>query len=323
MNYPKEAIGGYFELELKRNKLFHENAILLNTGRNALELILRTEKINKIYLPYYTCDVLLEPINKLNIKIEFYNINEKFEPIFLKQTKNKEAFLYINYFGLKESYIKKIRKSINNLIIDNSLAFYSKPVKGLNTFYSCRKFFGVPDGSILYMNKKPLLNFKHDVSNDRVKHLMIRLELKPEEGFDAFRKNEEELSDQPIKEMSTLTKKLLQNIDYLSIKKIREQNFSHLHKKLKAINELSFNVKEINGPMNYPLLIKDGFKIRRQLIQQRIFVPCFWENLPSDLAGNGFEKNLSRNLLPLPIDQRYSQKEMKLIANLILENHEY
>lgn len=66
------AIGGYFGLELNNKNEYHSKAIRLNTGRNALEYILRTKKYHKIYLPYYTCKVLLEPIIKLNLLYEFY-----------------------------------------------------------------------------------------------------------------------------------------------------------------------------------------------------------------------------------------------------------
>lgn len=66
------SIGGYFGLELQKKKEYHQNAIRLNTGRNAFEYILRAKNYTKVYLPYYTCDVMLEPINKLNLK---YNLN--------------------------------------------------------------------------------------------------------------------------------------------------------------------------------------------------------------------------------------------------------
>ena len=73
------AIGGYFELELAKGEEYHKDAIRLNTGRNAFEYILRAKAYKKVYLPFYTCDVMLEPIKKLNIKYEFYSIRNNFE----------------------------------------------------------------------------------------------------------------------------------------------------------------------------------------------------------------------------------------------------
>jgi len=57
------AIGGYFELETCISEtLYHDNAIAVNSCRNALEYILVANDYNKIYIPYYTCDVTLQPI---------------------------------------------------------------------------------------------------------------------------------------------------------------------------------------------------------------------------------------------------------------------
>ena len=53
-----KAIGGNFELDdYEEGRGFpHQNGILLNTGRNALEYILRSiGEVKGIYLPYYTC----------------------------------------------------------------------------------------------------------------------------------------------------------------------------------------------------------------------------------------------------------------------------
>ena len=55
------AIGGYFELELNKQGEYHQDAIRLNTGRNALEYIILANNYKKIYIPYITCAVLLQP----------------------------------------------------------------------------------------------------------------------------------------------------------------------------------------------------------------------------------------------------------------------
>ena len=54
-------IGGYFNFELQNNGNFpHDDGLLLNSGRNALEVIfLSIGKITKLYIPYFTCDSVL------------------------------------------------------------------------------------------------------------------------------------------------------------------------------------------------------------------------------------------------------------------------
>lgn len=92
----KKPIGGYFELELPCKAEYYTNAVRLNTGRNCLEYILRLRQYKKVYIPYYTCEVVLEPFHKLNIEYEFYHINEKLELADSIQLKEKEAILYTN-----------------------------------------------------------------------------------------------------------------------------------------------------------------------------------------------------------------------------------
>ena len=60
-------IGGYFELELPHGQEFHSNAKALNSGRFCFDYLLRCRKYKKVYIPYYTCDSVIEPVIKLGI----------------------------------------------------------------------------------------------------------------------------------------------------------------------------------------------------------------------------------------------------------------
>ena len=75
-----KSIGGYFTLELPHNtggELYPE-AIRLNSGRSCFEYILKARGYKKVWLPYYTCDVMLQPILKNGIDYEFYHIDKDF-----------------------------------------------------------------------------------------------------------------------------------------------------------------------------------------------------------------------------------------------------
>ena len=225
-----KAIGGYFELELGQGLEFHTNAIRLNSGRNAFEYVLRARKYKKVYLPYYTCDVMLEPIKKLELDFEFYSIDENLLPVFnFSKVRSKEAFVYTNYFGICDRQVEKVFQTCENLIIDNSQAFFSKPLSGVDTFYSPRKFFGVPDGAYLYTNKKLDVELEQDISYQRFEHLLGRVDKDAEEFYTAFIRNDNALINQPIKKMSKLTQRLMASIDYDVVADKRKLNFSFLH----------------------------------------------------------------------------------------------
>lgn len=198
-----EPIGGYFSLELPHYEEYHKDAIRLNTGRNCLEYILRARGYKKVYIPYYTCDVVLEPFKKLGVPYEYYHDNIHLEIRDEIALKAGEALLYTNYYGLKQRYTEKLAKQYgNSLIVDNTQAFYAKPIKGIDTFYTCRKFFGVPDGAYLYTDKLLDVELEQDQSYERMLSLTKRIDLSPEAGYQDFQNISKSLVGQPIKRMS-------------------------------------------------------------------------------------------------------------------------
>ncbi len=312
-----KAIGGYFELELRKGEEYHKNAIKLNTGRNALELILNVKQYKKVYLPYYTCDAILEPFNKLKIDYEFYSINEVLEPLFnYNNIKGNEGFLYTNYFGLKDFFISSLSAKCINLIIDNSQAFFSKPISNIPTFYSCRKFFGVPDGSYLYLDGLSEYNFPQDYSLDRLIHLIKRIEFGAEEGYNDFISNEKCLIGKPIMQMSKLTEALMCNIDYESVRTKRIENFLIIHETLRKYNALEVKPELEFAPMLYPFLTYNT-NVKKHLIENKIFVPTFWPNVFKLCNEKSLEYSFFKYLIPVPIDQRYSKSEIECVVKMI------
>ena len=311
------SMGGYFELELRKGNEYHPKAIALNTGRNALEMILKIKRYTKVYIPYYTCDVILEPFLKLKIAYEFYSIDTNFEPIFqYNSIKQNEGFLYTNYFGIKDSFITKLEMLCKNLIIDNSQAFFSKSLSNIPTFYSCRKFFGVPDGAYLYLDGIHQLDFPLDQSVERFKHLLKRIEVGAEAGYNDYKASENSLMGQPIMQMSKLTKALLCNIDYEFIKRKRTESFLYFHEELSKYNELDLELDGCTIPMVYPLLLKKP-NIKQTLIENKIFVATYWTNVIEWSEKNSLEYKIASEIICLPIDQRHNITDISNIVRLL------
>ena len=72
-----DAIGGYFGLELRKGEHYHKDALRLNSARNCFEYVLLARQYKRVYVPYFTCEVMLEPLHKLGIEYTFYHINEQ------------------------------------------------------------------------------------------------------------------------------------------------------------------------------------------------------------------------------------------------------
>lgn len=312
-----EAIGGYFSLELPLREEYHKDAIRLSTGRNCLEYILLARGYKKIYVPYYTCEAVMEPINKLGVPYEYYHVDFHFDIIDHLTLKADEALLYTNYFGLKQRYVEQLESQFGtHLIVDNTQAFYAKPLPGIDTFYTCRKFFGVADGAYLYTDKLLHEEFEQDESYNRMLHLVKRIDQSAEKGFVDFRKVEDELDNQPIRTMSKLTLRIMQSIDYEATAKKRRDNFLTLHKTLGNKNNLEMQLDEDAVPMVYPFISKNDRIMRKELIDKKVFVAKYWPNV-DNLTNYESEYELANRIIPLPCDQRYGKKEMNLIIKIL------
>ena len=101
------------------------------------------------------------------------------------------------------------------------------------------------------------------------------------------------------------------------IKKKRTENFSYLNSKLASINKLTLKIPE--GAFMYPLYIDNGFEIRKKLQDKKIFIPTLWPAVFNLCSENDLEYDMAKNILPIPVDQRYGIDEMNIIINSILE----
>jgi hypothetical protein len=259
----------------------------------------------------------MEPINKLGISYEYYHIDLNFEIRDRFTLKADESLLYTNYFGLKRRYVEHLAaKTGARLILDNTQAFYAKPIQGIDTFYTCRKFFGVADGAYLYTDKLLDENFEQDESYDRMAHLLKRIDLSAEQGFADFRRVDDGLDNQPIRRMSKLTQRIMQSIDYEAAAKNRRENYHMLHEVLGEENNLGLPLDEDAVPMVYPFLspVKG---LREKLIENKVFIARYWPNVLDWTNEKDFEYLLAYQMQPLPIDQRYGKGDMNRMIDII------
>ena len=310
-------IGGYFELELPRRSAFHNTAIALNTGRNCLEYILRVRGYHHVYLPYYSCEVLLEPFKKLDVHFSFYHVNERLEIESPMSLGDKEALLCINYFGLKQEYVKSLAQQYGSkLIVDNTQAFFARPIEGIDTFYSCRKFFGVTDGAYLYCDKSLDVELEQDQSWQRMNYLLKRIDVSPEAAYADFRDQSVKLKDNPIRTMSPLTHRIMASIDYGHVAEQRRENYKKLDEALRHKNGIKLPLTTDAVPMVYPFFTEDD-SLRQLLIENKVFVAQYWPNVLDWCDQDSNDYKLTKQLLPLPMDQRYGEEDMKRIIQLI------
>ena len=314
-------IGGYFELELPDKwRLPYLEAQGFQSARAAFFALIRAGRPKRIWMPRYSCDAMLAPLQQESIECIWYDVNDQLVVDKNLKIETNDWLLYVNYFGICNKQAEEVirRFSPDQVVLDYSQAFFAPPQEEvLATVYSPRKFFGVPDGGLI-ISKIPIgAPKKQDADSfKRMSHLIRRLGDSPEAGYDDFKRAEESLTEIEPKRMSRLTKRILSSIDYDKARKKRSENFSFLHERLGGKNKLAVDVSRVTAPLCYPFLSSVP-GLRERLIDSGIFVATYWPDSIGRVNEEWAEK-MVRKLLPLPIDQRYGAKEMQRIAAVIL-----
>ncbi|WP_024862268.1 hypothetical protein [Ruminococcus flavefaciens] len=310
-----KEIGGYIEFETFRSKMLYDDGIKLNCGRNAFAYLIETENIKKVCFPKMMCDSDDKVLGDYGVEVRYYSIDRelKMEDIVLED----DEWLYVvNYYGqLTDEYIKSLKKKYGRIILDNAQAYFQRPVAGIDTVYTCRKFFGVPDGAVLYTDTRLDRELPVDESFSRINFLVGRFERTASEFYCEYAANNDLFFNEPIKRMSRLTENLLRSIDYDFIENRRTENFTHYNEELASVNKLRLIVPR--GAFMYPFYTENGNEARAILKDMKIYIPTLWPNVFDKCTENDAEYDLAENILPLPCDQRYSYDEIKYVIEVI------
>lgn len=314
-----KEIGGYFNFELSvKSHFLHDDGVLVNSGANALLYVLKSlGRIDRVYVPYFTCDSVLKPIKSLHISYVFYHINENLE---IKENIICGDYEYIiinNYFGIKDEYIKKVVNEYeNHLIIDNAQALFFPRMTNVPAIYSPRKFIGIPDGGIAYVCTPLSESIEVDKSYERCSHLLKRYDEGASGAYADFKKNDYYVGQLSLRKMSFLTRSIMSSVDYNNLCKRRITNFKKLHSVLGESNLLNCVDDSFLCPLVYPYLSKVS-GLKKYLIDNNVFCATYWPNVFDWCESSDFEYYLANELVAIPIDQRYDEDDMNRIIKII------
>lgn len=321
-------IGSFIELELKKGKEYYKGKDIarLNSGRAGIYHALKVLNCSTIHLPYYQCDTVRDFFYKKNyeqnINTKFYYINNEFDPVDLS-VEDYEAVLLVNYFGIMSfNRMKVLSDRYKNAIIDNSQAFFAKPINTCMNVYSARKFFGVPDGCYVIGKNagNHVAEYEQDYSSDTSLFLLQRIEYGCEgKAYEARMLNEQRINKSDIQKMSKLTHAILDGTDYDYTIKKRRENFKTACALFDDINLLNAKMYYDDDcvPMVYPLVIEDE-NLLPKLLRNKIFQGHWWSYLLNEMNEDSFEYYLCKYIIPITIDQRYGIKELEFIRGLIV-----
>jgi len=316
------AIGGFLELETRRGAAgaWHCDALPLTSGRACFRAILEVSRPSKVFVPFYICECVLEPIRRLQIPFEFYGLTPSLEADRLDWPAGA-AVLTVNYFDLKNRHVDRLALALGRrAIVDDTQAFFRRRRHDSFSFNSARKFFGVPDGAYAYGHGLRTLQPADRNDAAACDHLATRLGGDMALAYRQYQAAESEVTCE-ILAPSRRAEDLLASVAYDEARVSRRRNFEQLHESLGALNALALDCEldDDAAPSCYPFLPSRP-SLHEALWQREIFVPRLWPEVATRPApGFMSERDLATRLLPLPVDHRYGAEDMQRVCDVVRE----
>ena len=352
-------VGGFFEFSefdckrYEKSALFylkniHRNHSFFRDGRQAIKsILLNTEKLkDKIcYLPSYLCYSISQPFKELKLEVNFYNHRHSLKPLIQENIKNSLIFI-VDYFGTE--YISKERiydflNKGNIIILDVTHSLLDRDrlkIKSKNLYLiaSLRKIFPIPDGGVLYHSdsqftakkasprgyeemleamklKESYLKEKSKIIPKNIKNRFLKIYQKYE--------NDKDSNLIKLQNIPAISLDILKNINILNIIRKRKRNLEFMYKNISNKKHLLFNLNEIKSPFILLLVFENEEKrnaIKKLLIENNIYPPIHWDLEKIVPKGYLFEHQLSKRILSIPIDQRYNEKNLSRVINILNSN---
>lgn len=306
-------IGGYLELEQFTGLPYRNGGIELDSARSCLAYLIELRGIRVLWIPDYMCDAVKKTCAAYGVKTKVYRVGADLFPVKDFKVGKDEWFYLADYFGqLDDEVVEGAREvSGGRLIVDEVQGFFRNPWMGVDTLYTCRKFFGVADGAYLFTGDGRALrrNLPLDESRARMTHIFGRFERTGSDFYSDYQCSEESFDYGNPRRMSRITENLLRAIDYETIIMRRERNFRLLDGAFSAVNDLVLRTPK--GPYMYPLLVRQADGMREMLAKRSIYIPTLWPNVLTECNRKSIAYQYAANILPLPVDQRYGDADME------------
>lgn len=308
-----------------------DKKVYLLSGRTALRFIIedirRNKSAEKVLMPSYCCESMIEPFVSLGIEVEFYQVSS--EGIDYPYDNDADIVFLIDFFGYENAEnvaVAKCEKQAGKIIIydaTHKLDGNKKVQENADySFCSYRKWF--------YCNYAEAVN--HNGTFEEKKFLTNKeyIALR-NEAADAKKKYMEGSAiDKEIflKKFGVAEEKLDKDyagyagekVDFDSERIIssRRKNAAYLIEELKKIPQIKLwreKVDKNDTPLFVPVLVEESVRndLRRKLIDEKIYCPVHWPlSEYHTKTGKLYDMELS-----LVCDQRYDISDMQRMVKVI------
>lgn len=321
-----------------------DNIVLLKSGRNAIKALCEMLGERKtVLLPAFTCSTVIDPFRDSKFEILYYDINEDFtidaDSLNYRIANEKPDLILVHsYWGFNTCgdanlILQQFRNSGGVLVEDLTQVLFSENVRLEADYYvsSLQKFFAIPNGGFIMSKNELNISVEEDKSDiDKIARETFMLKrdymdykndakAQFKEGYMKINTIMEDNS--AIYRISQMSEHILNKLDIGCIKEQRIKNYNYLHD---YVNE---NCKKLRAampkagqgtvPLYFPAFAKNRSDFQAYMSVRDVYCPIIWPK-PEMIKGSFPNADkMYNNLICIPIDQRYTEEDMKHIGETI------
>lgn len=324
-----------WNLEQNKNSVFNdEDFSFFFSGRSVLYAILDQGILEhgweQVYFPSFYCHEVVEFIQKLDIKVNYYNYNPFLDSEdFDLDVKDSKLNVIINvcFFGLKKISLDKFKNAVVLEDLTHSILDF-KQSNAAFCFGSVRKELPVPSGGFCYSPKKYALpkgqndSKSNSISIEKQSAMLLKsqyiagVSMNKEIYRAIFKSTEAQFAESFSKaKIEKSSKKILLNLDVISIIQTKKENIKLAFSMFKAQKycQINFNSNSTgSGLLLYLKLNKDKINLQNYLVSNSIYPATLWPNQKTER-----DKEVENKSLFIHLDYRYSSEDVLFIIDKI------
>ncbi|MEE2828986.1 MAG: hypothetical protein VX498_07350 [Myxococcota bacterium] len=308
-------------------------ALRLANARSGMKLLVEALRPERVWLPSFLCESLIEPIASAGLDLCFYSVDSSLQVQVdpgLDALRSGDLLVQIHYFGfpVDRRLAALARERGAHVVDDAAQALLSSQVGSDSDFVltSPRKFVGVPDGATLTGPGCDQLTFP-PLGDPPTAWAAAALAASTERAaFDAgsgdrawFEQFQEVEKTQPTGAfaMSALGSRLLDtSFDWGEIARKRRANYRQILSRLSDC-ALFPELPDSVVPLGFPVRLAERDRVRADLMAAQIYPPVHWpvpDRVPSKFAVS---RQLAAEIMTLPCDQRYGADDMDRVVSVL------
>lgn len=312
MNNRMEIGSEFWDIPLaEQNGLFPDNTNWFISGRSALKAILAENDFKTAAIPSWCCDSMIRPFIEAGIRVFFYE----------KAPKEADAALVMDYFGYSSDI--SYDGYSGTVIRDVTHSLFSRQYDDADYYFgSLRKWAGFLTGGFAWGLRKKVEYLEDDTQYICLRKKAMNMKADYMRGMtdeksylSVYESAECILEDVGILPADDSDIEAARRFDVENVKIRRRKNAALL---LESLGDFAIfpDIDPNDCPMFVPVRVKDRNELRKFLIQQQIYCPVHWPISQLHRLSSA-EHELYNEELSLVCDQRYSEKDMKRVIDVI------